>query len=255
MRFYVIMAFRNRADLLAPSINSVLRQNDLGYHLLIGDDASERDPRVDVVLRDASDAERVTVHRHPERLGVVGNQATLIRSVPMQPTDVIVFLDGDDRFAHDDVIGRLREVYSNPAIDLSYGNYEPDPPHPGCPPVKPIPPEVCAKPGGYRRWVRANGTCWNHLRTMRRRIFDAIPESYMKIDGQWLDGGADFALMTPGLELAGGRHHMFDEVLVLYTSDRPDAEWRSLSEGIARGRKYTNTRPPLRSIPPLKEIP
>lgn len=255
MKFYVIMAFRNRPDLLRPSILSVLNQNDLGYHLLIGDDDSEPSQELEAVLADAWVMDRITVHRHPERLGVVGNQATLIRSVPMNPEDVIVFLDGDDRFAHDDVIGRLREVYSDPMIDLTYGNYVPDPPDPGCPPVKPIPAEVCAKRGAYRRWVRANGTCWNHLRTMRRRIFDAIPDNYMKIDGQWLDGGADFALMTPGLELAGGRHHMFDEVLVVYTSDRPDAEWRSLSEGIARGRKYTNTRPPLRSIPPLKEIP
>lgn len=255
MNFYIIMAFRNRPDLLRPAIASVLHQNDLGYHLLIGDDDSEPSMELESALVDAMVMDRVTVHRHPERLGVVGNQATLIRSVPMSPEDVIVFLDGDDRFAHDDVIGRLREVYSNPGIDLTYGNYAPDPPDPGCPPVKPIPPEVCAKRGGYRRWVRANGTCWNHLRTMRRRIFDAIPESYMKIDGQWLDGGADFALMTPGLELAGGRHHMFEEVLVLYTSDRPDAEWRSLSEGIARGRKYTNTRPPLNPLRPLKEIP
>lgn len=255
MKFYVIMAFRNRPDLLRPSILSVLNQNDRGYHLLIGDDASESSQELESVLADAWVMDRVTVHRHPERLGVVRNQATLIRSVPMNPEDVIVFLDGDDRFAHPEVISRLREVYSDPAIDLTYGNYVPDPPDPGCPPVKPIPAEVCAKRGAYRRWVRANGTCWNHLRTMRRRIFDAIPDNYMKINGQWLDGGADFALMTPGLELAGGRHHMFDEVLVVYTSDRPDAEWRSLSEGIARGRKYTNTRPPLRSIPPLKEIP
>lgn len=254
MKLYVVTAFKNRPDLLEPCLESIAAQTDPDFEVLVGDDASD-EPGVGQVLDRFAMVDRWHVHRRAVRLGVVGNQATLIRSVPMNPEDVVAFLDGDDRFAHPEVISRLMDVYASTNVDVTYGNYEPDPPDPGCPPVKPIPPEVCAKRGGYRRWVRANGTCWNHLRTMRRRIFDAIPDSYMKIDGEWLDGGADFALMTPGLELAGGRHHMFDEVLVKYTSDRPDAEWRSLSEGIARGRKYTNTRPPLRSIPPLKEIP
>lgn len=254
MKVYVVTAFRNRPDLLRPSLESIASQVDPDLEVLVGDDASD-EPGVGEVLDEFEGRQGWHIFRHPERLGVVGNQASMIRDTPMNPEDVVAFLDGDDRFAHPEVISRLMDVYASTNVDVTYGNYAPDPPDPGCPPVKPIPPEVCAKRGAYRRWVRANGTCWNHLRTMRRRIFDAIPESYMKIDGQWLDGGADFALMTPGLELAGGRHHMFDEVLVLYTSDRPDAEWRSLSEGIARGRKYTNTRPPLRSIPPLKEIP
>lgn len=254
MKLYVVTAFKNRPDLLEPCLETIAAQTDPDFEVLVGDDASD-EPGVGEVLDEFEGRQGWHIFRHPERLGVVGNQASMIRDTPMNPEDVVAFLDGDDRFAHPEVISRLMDVYASTNVDVTYGNYAPDPPDPGCPPVKPIPPEVCAKRGAYRRWVRANGTCWNHLRTMRRRIFDAIPESYMKIDGQWLDGGADFALMTPGLELAGGRHHMFEEVLVLYTSDRPDAEWRSLSEGIARGRKYTNTRPPLRSIPPLKEIP
>jgi len=254
MRIHVIVAFRNRPDLLGPCLESIAAQTDPNFTVLIGDDASDEDGVREVVWRHASEP-NWRAFRHRERLGVVGNQVGLIQSVPMEPEDVIVFLDGDDRFAHPEVLSRLREVYSSVDVDLTYGNYAPDPPDEGCPPVKLIPPEVCAKKGAYRRWVARNGTCWNHLRTFRRRIFDAIPETNFKIRGEWLDGGADFAMMTPGLELAGGRHYMFDEVLVLYTSDRPDAEWRTLSAGITAGRKHTNTRPPLAPIPPLKEIP
>lgn len=252
MHFYVVVAFRNRPDLLGPCIDSVLSQNDLDYTVLLGDDASEPSEQLESVLIDATVMDRVRLMRHEQRIGVVGNQATMIRAMPMDPEDVIVFLDGDDRFAHPDVLGRLREVYSDSMVDLTYGNYAPDPPDPNCPPVKPIPAEVCAKVGGYRRWARVNGTAWNHLRTFRRRIFDAIPETHMRLNGRWLDGGADYAMMTPALELAGGRHRMIDEVLVLYTSDRPDAEWRSKSEGIALGRKHVATRRPLRPLPPME---
>ncbi len=253
MKLYVVTAFKNRPDLLEPCLETIAAQTDPDFEVLVGDDASD-EAGVDAVLNEFSLRRGWHIHRRPERLGVIGNQATLIRSMPMEPEDVIVFLDGDDRFAHPEVISRLREVYSSPAVDLTYGNYRPDPPHDGCPPVKPIPPEVCADTT-YRRWAQRNGTCWNHLRTFRRRIFDAIPDSYMKMRGQWLDGGADYALMTPALELAGGRHFMFEEVLVLYTSDRPDAEWRSKSEGIAKGRRYSASRRRLAPLPPLKEIP
>ncbi len=254
MNLHVICAFRNRPDLLEPSLESIDSQTDPDFTVHVGNDDSDEDGVDEALARWRERRPDWDFHTFRPRIGVIGNQATMIRETPMAPEDVIVFLDGDDRFAHPEVISRLREVYSSPAVDLTYGNYRPDPPHDGCPPVKPIPPEVCADTT-YRRWAQRNGTCWNHLRTFRRRIFDAIPDSYMKMRGQWLDGGADYALMTPALELAGGRHFMFDEVLVLYTSDRPDAEWRSKSEGIAKGRRYTASRRALKPIPPLTEIP
>lgn len=249
--FYVVMAFRNRPDLLRLSINSVLRQNDLGYTLLVGDDASEPSMELESVLIDATVMDRVRLRRNPERLGVLGNQVSMIRAMPMEPEDVVVFLDGDDRFAHDDVIGRLREVYSDPMVDVTYGNYAPDPPSDTCPLIKDCPPEVCAKVGGYRQWTRKNGTPWNHLRTMRRRIFDRIPPTHYKRNGRWLDGAADYALMDPAMELAGGRHRMIDEVLVLYTSDRPDAEWRDKSATLQDDRRFLLRRRPLRPMSPL----
>ncbi len=254
MKVYVVTAFRNRPDLLRPSLESIASQVGGDFEVLIGDDASDEEG-VSEVLDDFEGRPGWHIYRRPSRLGVIGNQASMILDAPMEPSDIVAFLDGDDRFAHQRVISRLLEVYADPSVDLSYGNYQPDPPHEGCPPVLPVPPDVCRVEGGYRRWTRRNPTPWNHLRTFRRRIFDAIPDSYMKMRGQWLDGGADYALMTPALELAGGRHFMFDEVLVLYTSDRPDAEWRSKSEGIAKGRRYTASRRALKPIPPLTEIP
>lgn len=254
MKLWVVTAFRNRGDLLERSLYSIGTQTDSNFGVLIGDDHSD-DPKVAEVLDSLGDSglpPNWSVHRRPERLSVVGNQATLIRSVPMAPEDVLVFLDGDDRFAHPEVLSRLREVYSDPHVDLTYGSYQADPPNDGCLPARPIPTEVCAVRGGYRKWYAANGTAWNHLRTFRRRIFDAIPDSYMRVNGQWLEGGADYALMTPALELAGGRHRFIPETLALYTSDRPDAEWRTVSEGINFTHRYVRRRPPLAPLPPME---
>lgn len=249
-RFFVVVAFRNRADLLDASLASIVDQG--ADWVLVGDDASEPDPDLDRVLERYSHLDGWQVTRRPQRLGVMGNQYGLIQSVPMEPQDVIVFLDGDDRFAHPEVIDRLREVYANPMIDLTYGNYTPDPPSDTCPKIKAVPPAVCRTKGQYRRWRKANGTPWNHLRTLRFRIFDAIPRSFFICDGEWLEGAADFAVMNPAMELAGGRHHMFTEPLVIYTSDRPDAEWRTISDSLKAARHHVNSAPSLRPLPPMR---
>lgn len=251
MKLWVVCAFRNRGDLLGPCLASIAAQDDSDFGVLIGDDASD-DRTVGPVLADASrDHPDWVIVRRDRRMSVVGNQATLIRSQEMDPADVLVFLDGDDRFAHPSVLSRLREVYADGAIDLTYGSYRPEPPDPGCQMARPIPTEVCSEFGGYRRWARSNGTAWNHLRTFRRRIFDAIPPGHLKRNNRWLEGGADFAMMTPALELAGGRHQFIPEVLVVYTSDRPDAEWRTQTPGIRVTHRYVNSRRPLRALLPM----
>ena len=105
----------------------------------------------------------------------------------------------------------------------------------------------------WRRWDQAIEV-FDHtvLRTFRRRIFDAIPESYLVRDGEWLDACPDHALMTPALELAGGRHRMIDETLLIYTSDRPDAEWRVDGARINHHMGWVLKRPPLQPLPPLE---
>lgn len=241
MKFYIVCAYRNRPDLLERCIASIQAQTDTDYDVLLADDASD-EPMKHVAIPDGW-------YRwvQPTRIGVLGNQVTMIEGIGMSPEDVLVFLDGDDRFAHPGVLAHLRQVYTDD-VWLTYGSYEPDPPHEGCSPAYEIPPDVLRRVGGYRRWQRGHQTAWNHLRTMRRFVFDAIPGSHFMLKGEWLPAGADYAIMTPAIELAGHHSRFIPETMVLYTSDRPDAEWRTLSDEIAAGRRYTASHKPLRPL-------
>jgi glycosyltransferase involved in cell wall biosynthesis len=253
MRFYVLVAFRNEPRLLSRCLQMLDAQDDEDFHVVIADDASE-DSGVDAVLTNYLDREHFdnwTVLRNETRLRTLHNQVQAIRSVEMNPEDVIVFCDGDDRLARHDTLSTLRGYYTDD-VDLTYGSYEPDPPSETCPSIELIPYDVCAKRGGYRQWARSHGTRWNHLRTFRRRIFDAIPESYFIHDGEWLTACPDHALMTPALELAGGRHRMIPETMLIYTSDRPDAEWRVDAEGIHRHYGWVIRQPALNPLQPLE---
>ena len=48
------------------------------------------------------------------------------------------------------------------------------------------------------RWWDSN--VWQHLRTFRKRLFDAIDVGDFKVDGEWIEPAADWAFMVPIIE-------------------------------------------------------
>ena len=140
--------------------------------------------------------------------------------------DIIIFLDVDgDQLAHPEVLQRLAEAYSDGAL-LTYGNYRAVPDDPPSPPAEPFPADVIAR-NAYREHIRlGRGTCFNHLRTMSGRVFNAIPlEQFKWPNGEWYTNGVDYIFHVSGLELAGPRHKCFDEVLMLYNHANDKADY------------------------------
>ena len=43
---------------------------------------------------------------------------------------------------------------------------------------------------------------WQHLRTFRKYLFDAIAVEDLKLDGEWIDLANDWAFMVPIIEMA-----------------------------------------------------
>lgn len=223
--FWVIVAFRNRAELLLRCLESIDAQCDPGFSVLIGDDASDESRASGVGLDWGSylpvrERQRWRYVRRAERFGTLRNQVDLIRSVGMDPDDVIVFVDGDDRLAHPCALSILREAYSDGTL-LTYGSYDTDPPSDTCSPAEPYPPNILRS-----RQFRRAGHRFNHLRTMRRCVFDAITDDDLMVDGRWPMAGGDYAMMMPALELAAPRIKVIRSVLYTYTSDREDSDWR-----------------------------
>jgi hypothetical protein len=166
----------------------------------------------------------------------------------MEPADddIIIFLDLDgDRFAHPDVLAHLLDYYADDTL-ATYGSYLPDPPEPGCPPAREYPPEVIAN-----RSYRAFGAVYfNHLRTMKGRIFNNVPVDQFHYDGgpkigAWYEKGCDVQFTLTALELAGPRFKFITETLMYYKSDNPLANWRIDPEGSNECNIDFMRRPPL----------
>jgi hypothetical protein len=138
---------------------------------------------------------------------VIGSLASLAQHLTVNDDEILVFLDLDDWFFRPDTLALLNEVYSDPSVWITYGNY------------------ICStgEPGHCTLWAGDTSprTCpwiFSHLKTMRGFVWNRInKEDFKGPDGEYARACADRAIMYPALEMAGPEHTFFiDTPLVVY---------------------------------------
>lgn len=256
MRFKIISAGWNCAPFIERTLDSVLGQSQGNWDIGIAVDPCD-DGTVDIALAWKAAVEglvdgRVYLQVNEQRQGAVRNQVELIEALDPDDDDVIVFLDLDgDQLAHQDVLKHLEGYYTGDTL-VTYGNYRPVPDNPGCQPPKPFPPEV-VRDRTYREHILRRYCCFNHLRTMKGRVFKAIPRDHFtyltgSTAGEWYTAGTDYVFMMAALEIADGRYRCIDEVLCLYNAANPHADNIHHPQESTRCHMDILRRPPL---PPL----
>ena len=110
------------------------------------------------------------------------------------PEPVIITLDAADALIGEHVLERVRAEYRDGA-DVTVGS------------MLRLDKEAFYPPNfdNPRRW---DSNVWQHLRTFRKRLFDAIDVEDLKIDGEWIDLAADWAFMVPIVEMASSPRHI-----------------------------------------------
>ena len=73
---------------------------------------------------------------------------------------------------------------------------------------------------------RRGGNVWQHLRSFRKRLFDAVPDEALRLDGDYVDIATDWAFMLPIVEMAAHPVHIV-ESLYLY---EPSGKGKSAEE-------------------------
>ena len=125
------------------------------------------------------------------------------------PESVIITLDAADALIGEHVLERVRAEYRDGA-DVTAGS------------MLRLDKEAFYPPNfnNPRRW---DSNVWQHLRTFRKRLFDAIDVEDLKIDGEWIDLAADWAFMVPIVEMSSSPRHI-EEPLYLYEPAVPKDE-------------------------------
>jgi len=223
-KFIVIVPVYNAVNYIEGCLNSILSQDYQNYELCVMDDCSTDGTWQKIGEVCNRDWSRFNMCRNEYRVDcALANFVKAIELFSFDKEDVLCLVDGDDKLADNHVLSYLNEVYSNPDIWLTYGQYVPAsgayPPY-----CKPIP--------DTRTYRRSRNWLTSHFRTIKRKLWDKIDDKDMRgSDGKYYTCVADAAYLYPAIEMCGSRHLKFIErILYIYNDLNPSNEMKINSE-------------------------
>ena len=153
--------------------------------------------------------DRVTLVRNEHRRGGMYNTWNAVNNFCADPESVVITLDADDAMIGEHVLERVQAEYADGA-DATVGS------------MLRVDKEAFYPPNfDNPRWWNSN--VWQHLRTFRKRLFDAIDVEDLRIDEEWIDISTDWAFMVPIIEMASSPRHIL-EPLYLYEPANPKTD-------------------------------
>lgn len=193
-----------------PCFDSVLSQTESNWGAIVIDDASTNGFGNYARTYLAPYRERVTIIENHERRGLMRNTWDAVTSFCNNPQSVILTLDPDDLLAGPFVLKRIEEEYDKGA-DVTIGSMlRLD--------KEAIYPVDLTDPRGSR-----GGNVWQHLRTFRKYLFDAICIEDLKMGEEWIELTSDWAFMLPIVEMSSRPVHIAD-TLYIYDPSRRERE-------------------------------
>lgn len=210
----VTPSFKN-AEWYKWNLDSVFSQNYTNWHMIYIDDCSPdgTGELVRAYVKERGFEDKVTVLANKNRRKALANLHTAITMCA--PTDIIAILDGDDRFAFEDVLKQVNFMYTAYDVWLTYGQFK-EYPSGRIGFCKPYPNEI-VKHGAFRNYAMGP----SHLRTFYAGLFHKIKLEDLCYKGDFFPMTYDLAIMLPMIEMAR-EHFMFCATpLVDYNTSNP----------------------------------
>ncbi len=242
--FAIVMPSYNNENYYEENLYSVCWQKSTyPYHIYYVNDCST-DATGDLV------AEYIKKHGLEEKVTLINNTvnigggANIYNTIHKYIPDdkIVVILDGDDLFPHNDVLLKLEDYYKDPDIWLTYGV------------LRTFPSEsVIGAEVPHRvfeeKQIRKEG--WGAaLRTFKAGLYKKIKREDFLYKGEFMKVTWDLAFMLPMFEMCspknvqGKKHCLFiDEILYLYRVNTPINDFRIRGELQLEVDRYVRTLP------------
>jgi glycosyltransferase involved in cell wall biosynthesis/SAM-dependent methyltransferase len=219
-RFVFVITGRN----VSPSrfrrcLDSVLSQRREDWGAVIIDDGSYPSWTAEQERLCKEHAHRLTFVGRASRRGLLANTVEAIRVHCGDPQSVIVILDADDCLIGRDVLDELERVYRQGA-DLTVGSM--------CRTDKRADYPV----DFHQPRLNRGGNVWQHLRTFRKALFDALPDDQLRLDGGYVDIASDWAFMLPLVEMSRSPHWIRRQLYLHEPGDARDDDRRQCREAV-----------------------
>jgi glycosyltransferase involved in cell wall biosynthesis len=242
-KFALIIPSFNNARYYIENLNSACWQNSTyPYHIYYINDCSTDNTGnlVAQYIKDNRLEHKVTLINNQINIGGGANIYNTIHRY-IADDQIVVILDGDDLFPHDNVLLTLEEYYKNPNVWLTYGS------------LMTIPDEDIVGKEIESSIFENNltrskvGYGCTALRTFRAGLYKKIKKEDFYYKGEFTKVTWDLAFMLPMVEMCNGktRHCIFiDEVLYLYRVNT------SINDFTIRAGIQAEVDQYIRSLPP-----
>ena len=230
----IVISTRNAAAYIDRCFESAINQDYPDFEIVFLD-AQSNDGTYEKAL--AYEADNVRVLQNEKRK--YQGENIRIGTEMSQPGSIVITLDGDDWFPHNDVLARVNAEYKKHDCWMTYGTYEEFPYR-----------DISAHYHEYPLDVRQNKTFrshkWlaSHLRTFRRELFLKINPEDMKdpTTGDYVSMAPDLSFQFPMLEMCGTEKSRYiPDILYVYNRENPMSESKirqseiNRIEGLLRG--------------------
>ncbi|OGB96971.1 hypothetical protein A3F06_01295 [candidate division TM6 bacterium RIFCSPHIGHO2_12_FULL_36_22] len=208
----VVVPSYNNALWYKKNLDSIFDQNYSNYRIIYLDDASpdKTAQLVEEYIKEKGQEYRTILIKNEQRLGATANRYA--GSHLCKDNEIVLILDGDDWFAHNNVLKKINMVYSKKDIWVTYGQYRRYPSN---------------EKGHCKRLPQSFNfrvsTCYytSALRTYYAWLFKKIDKQDLMHNGKFYQIAGDVAEMLPMVEMARGHIAFISEVLYIYNNQTP----------------------------------
>lgn len=242
----IIISTRNAGAYINKCLNSALSQDYPDFEVIFIDACS-----TDETYEKAKEYEKTY-----KNIRVIQNETRKYQGenirigTELSPEkSIIVTLDGDDWFPHENVLSRVNAEYVKKKCWMTYGTYTEYP-------ARDITGVYCEYPLNIRQDKQFRSFRWlaSHLRTFRRELFLKINPEDMKdpTTGNYVSYAPDLSFQFPMLEMCGtDKSRYIPDILYVYNRENPNNESKQGQDEINRIENLLRNKPSYATLDKL----
>ena len=226
-KIVVVSPFYNCENYIQNCILSVAQQDYDNYqHILIDDNSTDKSAdrayeTIQSLPKHLQD--KFIMRTNIENMGALFNQVTTIK--PLESDSIIMLLDGDDWLVNNNTIFHFYNDIYRDETEFTYGS---------CwslvdniPLIAQEYPKYIREAKAYKKYRFAWNMPYTHLRTFRKHLINAIPDTLFMYERKWMKAGGDGALFYALLDQADpNRIKAIKEIVYKYNDINPINDYK-----------------------------
>jgi len=231
-RFFVVIPCHNCEQFIGECLDSLKGQTFTDWTALVADDAST-DGTADVVREFAKADPRIQLKVGGERAWLMGNTLNALRSLDLEPGDVVAILDGDD-WIRPTCLEKIREAHCQ-GFDLVYTDEDIQGQEHSIGGVL-----IASAP------VRRQAWCFSQLRSFKAYLFLLLDDDVFRDrHGNYFRAAGDLALYLPMAALAGPEKVRFIPEKLYYYRVHQNCNFKVFRQEQLSNNRDIRRRPPM----------